>query len=603
MMFKDLSGWRKAKLKTLAAAALLLLALTPAMSPALDIGEGWRFHTGDETVWAAPDFDDGAWKPIEVGTPWEKAGYEEYDGYAWYRLRVVVPEALSEGAYFKHYQKLSLSFGAVDDVDVTYFNGVEVGRTGSVPDDVSGYWDKPRRYDVPAKVVRWGKENVIAVRVFDNNGDGGMYSGPQTLVAPVWQQYTTVEIGFGRGDGIHPAGTPMDLSATILNSAFEQINGVVRWRVESDTWIVEDRGASFLDSTHTISLRPGSPHIAAVKFEPPAAGFYQVTCSFARNGDDSSVSQSMMQGYAPEKMDRPNTAPDDLREFWDEARRELDGVEPQFKLTPVSEGSTPQTNCYLVEMRSLGNVRIRGWFEVPKAPGPHPALLRVPGYTSAMWPSKSIPDMAVLSLNIRGHGNSQDDVPGVQPGVGADFLLRGIGDPKTNFYRGAIMDCLRGVDFVASRPEVDAKRIGITGGSQGGMLSLTTAALDKRIMLCAPDIPFVSDTMKTFRMTHWPGSIIRDWVAEDTAKNTWELATATIHYFDAKNLAGWIECPVFMGIGLQDPVCPAPTNFAGYNQIRSSKEYRVYPQAGHWTPNSHTRAKYVWMRKQFGLVK
>lgn len=594
------SAWCKPTRRALAFTAFLWM-LMPAISLAFDLEGPWRFQRGDDTAWAAPDFDDGVWPAIDVGTPWEKAGHEAYDGYAWYRLRFVVPQTLSEGDYVKQYEHLILSLGIVDDVDVTYFNGVEVGRTGSVPDDVSGHWAKPRRYNVPTKVVRWGKPNVIAVRVFDNDGEGGIRSGSQTLEAPAWQQYVSVKMDPG-DDGIHASGAPMDLCATLQNSAFERISGVVRWRVESDTWIEADRGASFLDRTQAVWIRPGASKRVAVQFKPPAAGFYQVTCSLTRRGDEVPVVQSMMQGYAPEHMRRFNTAPQDLRAFWDEARQELDRVAPQFKLTPMPEGSTAQTDCFLVEMRSLGDVRVRAWFEIPKSPGPHPAVLRVPGYTGAMWPMKSVSDMAVLSLDIRGHGFSQDDVPGISD-TAPDFVLRGMSDPNHYFYRGAIMDCIRGVDFVASRPEVDAKRIGITGGSQGGMLSLVTAALDKRIKVCAPDIPFVSDHMKTFRMTQWPGSIIRGWVAADPENNTWAVAAATGRYFDAKNLAGWIECPVFMGIGLQDPVCPAPTNFAGYNQIRSPKEYRVYPMAGHWLPNEHHLAKYDWMRKQFGLAE
>ncbi|MCP4455253.1 MAG: acetylxylan esterase [Planctomycetes bacterium] len=580
---------------------LLLVVLIPTTGLALTLDQNWRFRTGDNEAWASPALDDSGWTPIAVGVPWEKASHMGYDGYAWYRLRIIVPEAMGKQAYVEHYQTVILSLGIVDDVDVTYFNGVKVGHTGSVPDDVSGHWRTFRRYEVPAKVVRWGRENVIAVRVFDNDGDGGMCEGTPTLEAPVWQDYMSVVMGVGRGDGIHEAGVPMRLSATVKNAAFESIIGEVQWRVEKDTWIKADRGAAFLEQAQSLALRPGSQKSVGVQFEPPAAGFYQVTCSFTRDGDERPVLQNMMQGYAPEAMSRANSAPPDLRAFWDEARQMLKRVPPQYKLTPVPQGGTAHTDCFLVEMRSLGDVRIRAWLEVPKTSGPHPAMLRVPGYTGAMWPMKSVADMVVLSLDIRGHGNSRDDVPGIESG--GDFLLRGMNDPKSNFYRGAIMDCVRGVDFLASRTDVDASRIGVTGGSQGGMLSLATAALDKRIAVCAPDIPFVSDAMKTFHMTQWPGSIIRGWIASDPTHNTWTLAQATCRYFDSENLAGWIECPVFMGIGLQDPVCPAPTNFAGYNQIRSPKAYRVYPWAGHWLPQEHQQAKYDWVRTQFGLIK
>jgi len=192
--------------------------------------------------------------------------------------------------------------------------------------------------------------------------------------------------------------------------------------------------------------------------------------------------------------------------------------------------------------------------------------------------------MAALSLNIRGHGNSTDDEPAYQWWGPGDYLLRGLDDPQKFFYRGAIMDCLRGVDFVASRPEIDTKRIGITGGSQGGMLSFAAAALDKRITLSAPDIPFVPDSMKGFKMTAWPGMVVRHWLGRDP-----------------KNLAGWIECPVLMGVGLPDTAATATTAFAAYNQVRGPKEYRVYPEAGHSTPPEHDALRMAWIREQFGI--
>ena len=580
---------------------LLALAWLPATSQALDIAEGWRFTKGDDPAWAQPEFDDSTWRPIDVGKPWEKAGHEGYDGYAWYRLRVSLPAAVNEGAYFKQYQKLTLLLGAVDDVDVTYFNGAEVGRTGSVPDDTKGHHEAIRRYDVPAKHIRWDAQNVIAVRVFDSDGDGGLHKGTPKLSAPVWSDFVTVDIAHGHADGIYPAGAPMNLSATIRNTAFEAMKGTVRFQVGSDTWLADQR-ETFTDVSKTVQLSAGKSHIETLKFEPPAAGFYQVTCTFTRDGDKTPISQSRMRGYAPEKMDRPAKAPKNLRAFWDKTIAELATVTPQYKVEPSPEFGTEQTDCFLVEMRSLGDVRIRGWFEVPRSAGPHPVLLRVPGYTQGMKPTQSIPDMAVLSLNIRGHGNSTDDEPAYQWWGPGDYLLRGLDDPQKFFYRGAIMDCLRGVDFVASRPDIDTKRIAITGGSQGGMLSFATAALDKRIALSAPDIPFVDDSMKAFKMTSWPGMVVRHWLGRDP-KNTWELATATFSYVDPKNLAGWVECPVLMGVGLQDSAAPAPAAFAAYNQLRCPKDYRVYPEAGHSTPPEHAVAKMAWIRERFVMDK
>ena len=96
---------------TLSIALVWLFAWMPLSSQAQDISKGWRFTTGDDVMWAQPEFDDSSWKPIDVGKPWEKSGYTDYDGYGWYRLRVRMPKAKSESAYFKQYKRLTLLLG------------------------------------------------------------------------------------------------------------------------------------------------------------------------------------------------------------------------------------------------------------------------------------------------------------------------------------------------------------------------------------------------------------------------------------------------------------------------------------------------------------
>ena len=253
-----------------------------------------------------------------------------------------VPKAESESAYFKQYQRLTLLLGAVDDVDVTYFNGVEVGRTGSVMDDTKGHYKTNRCYDVPAKHIRWDAENVIAVRVFDSDGDGGMHKGIPTLLPPVWNDFVTVDIDHGHANGIYPSGAPMELSVTIQNTAFETIKGTVRFQVGSDTWLADQR-ETFSDISKPVQLSAGKSHIETLTFEPPAAGFYQVTCTFTRDGDKTPISQSRMRGYAPEKMDRPTDAPKDLRAFWDKTIAELATVTHRNTTSRRARSGAPHT--------------------------------------------------------------------------------------------------------------------------------------------------------------------------------------------------------------------------------------------------------------------
>ena len=245
-------------------------------------------------------------------------------------------------------------------------------------------------------------------------------------------------------------------------------------------------------------------------------------------------------------------------------------------------------------MRSFGDIRVRGWYEVPKSKGPHPVILRVPGYGGNMKPIARFKDMIVFSFNPRGHGNSQEDIKG-KP---SNYWIRGLDDKEGYYYQGAYLDCVRAVDFLCSRKEVDPERIAVAGGSQGGGLSLSTAALDSRISLCAPHIPFLTNWDLYFKTSHWPE--MDKWI-EAKESRTWQSTLKTMSYFDTMNMAPWIECPVFMGVGLQDAICPPVTCFAVYNRVKGKKEYRVYPHAKHHVDKAHHPLVFNWMRKHFGL--
>ncbi|MBN1464560.1 acetylxylan esterase [candidate division KSB1 bacterium] len=147
----------------------------------LQLDKGWIMKSGDNQEWSSPDLDDSNWQTIQVGVPWEDAGYIEYDGFAWYRLKFIIPadwQQLDENDF------LSLEMGAIDDADVTYFNGKEIGATGSLPPDYQSAYYTLRFYRIPRSIIQWGETNVLAVRVYDGYGDGGLCQGPFILRQP-----------------------------------------------------------------------------------------------------------------------------------------------------------------------------------------------------------------------------------------------------------------------------------------------------------------------------------------------------------------------------------------------------------------------------------
>lgn len=130
----------------------------------------WKFSIGDHMEWATREYDDSDWEEIYVPRRWEREGFNGYDGYAWYRLKVDGDEFLKDRVHF-------IRLGYIDDVDEVYFNGELIGFSGSFPPDYYTAWQAEREYRIPNELIDHNGKNLIAVRVFDKGGEGGIYSG------------------------------------------------------------------------------------------------------------------------------------------------------------------------------------------------------------------------------------------------------------------------------------------------------------------------------------------------------------------------------------------------------------------------------------------
>lgn len=148
----------------------------------IDISKGWKFKKGDDMAWAKPELNDAEWNPIEVNRFWEFQGYNNYDGYAWYRKRVFIPSSLKQNSILK--DSLKILLGIIDDHDQTFLNGELIGENGgkkftfgnTINTPENSAYNVHRRYAIPSnhKAIRWDAENVIAIRVFDQIGNGGI---------------------------------------------------------------------------------------------------------------------------------------------------------------------------------------------------------------------------------------------------------------------------------------------------------------------------------------------------------------------------------------------------------------------------------------------
>ena len=159
--------------KKVLAFLLCFCCLSMAFAQEVKVSEA-RFCHGDEVTWRAAGFDDSAWPMLSLEKNWDDQGVRITEDYGWYRIHVVIPSVLKNGTS----SQVLLDLGPIDDADETWFNGQFVGKTGSMPEDPDGYssqWSAPRRYLVDAKRVRWDKDNVIAVRVYNGGDPGGFF--------------------------------------------------------------------------------------------------------------------------------------------------------------------------------------------------------------------------------------------------------------------------------------------------------------------------------------------------------------------------------------------------------------------------------------------
>ena len=130
----------------------------------------WKFSIGDRQEWALKNYNDSDWDEVYVPSTWEDEGFNGYDGYAWYRKSFTIDKDDIN-------KKLVLKLGRIDDVDQVFLNGVEIGRTGEFPPDFITAWEIERIYLLPEQYLDYDKENVLAVRIYDQQYGGGIYAG------------------------------------------------------------------------------------------------------------------------------------------------------------------------------------------------------------------------------------------------------------------------------------------------------------------------------------------------------------------------------------------------------------------------------------------
>ena len=343
------------------------------------------------------------------------------------------------------------------------------------------------------------------------------------------------------------------------------------------------------------------------------AGIYHATVT---------VNEDLARGfYFAVKPTEIVSAPDkqsDFDSYWQAAKTQLAGVPISATLTEIPAKSGSKRKVYLVEMQSIADgtsgdpVTIRGYYAEPTDGKKHPVLMHYQGYDSEYRPGgdSATPwcfdttgdtdeqaQFAEFILSNRGQSVNNRPASGRADGINRDFtntygdwFAYQFGNKDSYYYRGAYMDCVRALDFMASRSTSDMDNLFAEGQSQGGAFTVAAAALGGyTFKAIAPAITFMGDFPDYFDIVSWPGYVARNCqkaIVDAGGTMTDADMYAFLSYYDTKNLATNISCPYITSVGLQDNVCPPHTNLAPYNNVQTpaaDKQVVFNPELQHAT--------------------
>ncbi|NAO99675.1 alpha/beta fold hydrolase [Halomonas sp. MG34] len=282
----------------------------------------------------------------------------------------------------------------------------------------------------------------------------------------------------------------------------------------------------------------------------------------------------------------------DHKAFWDKSLLES-SRQPLSATISEREYPVKQVKVQRVVYQGFGGTPIHAHYLLPKnAEGKLPCLLFFHGYgvnkgSVVQYMQWLIQGYAVLAVDSRGHGETGDAAL-YSSDVTGSWVTKGILDKNEYYYRNVYMDAVRAIDFLCTRKEIDAERIGVIGGSMGGGITLAVAALDDRAKLAVADMPNMCDIPLAMEQK-FEGSltIVENFLRQNPQLT--EQVYETLSYFDHVNLAEQITCQTRFAIGLRDIICPPQPSYGVYNLIHAPKSIEVYPFSGHdMSMNSHT---------------
>ncbi len=379
------------------------------------------------------------------------------------------------------------------------------------------------------------------------------------------------------------------------NAEVEPVQLAIKVRITTDTKKL------VLEMTDTVEVAGITKrNYAVTTSENLEPGFYRAMCFV--NGK---TARNFVFGIDPfDIVSAPDKQPD-FDQYWQDVKDQLAAVDMNPVLKEITEKSSSARKVYLVEFYSVPDgaegdpVKIRGYYCEPQDGAKHPVLLHFYGYDTqgskakCECPSGGNSQYAEFYLSHRGQYLNNRPATTHNPGIDedcvniyGDWLAYHFGDKDSYYYRGAFMDAVQAVRFMATRETSDMNKLFAEGSSQGGALCYACASLsDYPFTAITPNVAFLGDFPDYFQIVGWPAETYKKEAKE--LGMTDEEMFAFLSYYDTKNLATRISCAVLATSGLMDGTCPPHTNIAPFNNLLTpaeDKEYHFYPTMTHDYP-------------------
>ncbi len=367
--------------------------------------------------------------------------------------------------------------------------------------------------------------------------------------------------------------------------------------------IVTDKNKKLFGGKYEIKVGSKSSLNIKTSFKINTPGFYDIITTVNLSDYDDTI--KTVFGYKPLLIKTASHKPDDFDQFWEDSRKELNAIDPDYTVEYNKELSTPTHKLYNVSFQSLNNVTVHSWLSIPRLRGNYPVMVVMPGYKQKVKPFFA-EDQAIFCVLVR---NTNDLIKaGKNLNDENEFCIFNIANREDFIYRGVIMDCLRSMDFIFSHAEIglDIKRVFLSGGSQGGALSLITASLDHRIAICETENPIFCDFYNYYGIASAKTPNEFPFVYYTKTKIPWNKLMSVLSYYDVQNFVPNIYCPCMFAIGTRDPIAPPTCIFAAYNKLpkktKRISEINVL-DIGHETTKEYLSLKNLWIDENIVSVR